>query len=153
MRFRVTTLFTAAALAFVASTSAHAQAAPAKKEATKAAQSAKKADSSAKVAKTAEKNAVAAEKKTEAAAKKAAPTTAKKEGTTKKAPSSEPLNTDSVLRLVKANFSDGFILDLLSRRPSQFSTDTNRIVELKQAGVSERLLSLMVSQSATDQFI
>jgi hypothetical protein len=67
----------------------------------------------------------------------------------KKAPSTEPLNTDSVLRLVKANFSDSFILDLLGRRPSQFSTDATRIVELKQAGVSERLLSLMVSQSAS----
>jgi hypothetical protein len=67
----------------------------------------------------------------------------------KKAPSSEPLNTDSVLRLVKASFSDSFILDLLSRRPSQFSTDTGRIIELKQAGVSERLLALMVTQSAS----
>jgi hypothetical protein len=67
----------------------------------------------------------------------------------KKAPSSEPLNTDSVLRLVKANFSDGFIIDLLGRRPSQFSTDATRIIELKQAGVSERLLSLMVSQSSS----
>lgn len=67
----------------------------------------------------------------------------------KKAPSSEPLNTDSVLRLVKSQFSDSFIIDLLSRRPSQFSTDAGRIIELKQAGVSERLLSLMVTQSAS----
>jgi len=67
----------------------------------------------------------------------------------RKAPSTEPLNTDSVLRLVKANFSDSFILDLLSRRPSQFSTDAARIIELKRAGVSERLLSVMVRQSAS----
>jgi hypothetical protein len=67
----------------------------------------------------------------------------------KKAPSSEPLNTDSVLRLVKADFSDGFIVDLLGRRQSHFSTDATRIIELKQAGVSERLLSLMVAQSAS----
>lgn len=67
----------------------------------------------------------------------------------KRAPSSEPLNTDSVLRLVKAQFSDGFILDLLGSRPSQFSTDAGRIIELKQAGVSERLLTVMVSQAAS----
>ncbi len=67
----------------------------------------------------------------------------------KKAPSTELLNTDSVLRLVKADFSDSFILDLLSRRPSQFSTDAARIIELKRAGVSERLLSVMVTQSAS----
>jgi len=66
----------------------------------------------------------------------------------KKTPSTEPLNTDSVLRLVKADFSDGFIIELLGRRPSHFSTDTGRIIELKQSGVSERLLSLMVSQSS-----
>ena len=58
----------------------------------------------------------------------------------------EPLNTDSVLRLVRARFSDGFIIDLLNKRPGQFSTDTSRIIELKEAGVSERLLSLMVAQ-------
>jgi len=67
----------------------------------------------------------------------------------RKAPSTEPLNTDSVLRLVKSDFSDSFILDLLSRRPSQFSTDAARIIELKRAGVSERLLSVMVTQSAS----
>ena len=67
----------------------------------------------------------------------------------KRAPSAEPLNTDSILRLVKANFSDTFILDLLGRRPSQFSTDAGRIIELKQSGVSERLLAVMVSQSAS----
>jgi hypothetical protein len=63
--------------------------------------------------------------------------------------STEALNTDSVVRLVKANFSDGFILDLLARRPGQFAVTPARILELKQAGVSERLLSALVSQSAT----
>jgi hypothetical protein len=67
----------------------------------------------------------------------------------KKAPAGEALNTDSVLRLVKANFSDTFIIDLLGRRQGSFSTDASRIVELKQAGVSERLLSMMVKQAAT----
>lgn len=67
----------------------------------------------------------------------------------KKAPAGEALNTDSVLRLVKANFSDTFIVDLLGRRQGSFSTDATRIVELKQAGVSERLLSMMVKQGAT----
>ncbi len=67
----------------------------------------------------------------------------------KKAPNGEPLNTDSVVRLVNAGFGDSFIMDLLNKRPSKFSVDTSRVIELKQAGVSERLLSLMVGQSAT----
>lgn len=58
----------------------------------------------------------------------------------------ETLNTDSVLRLVKAGFSEAFIIDLLNKRPGQFATSADRIVELKNAGVSERLLSLMVIQ-------
>ena len=58
----------------------------------------------------------------------------------------EALNTDSVLRLVKAGFTDGFVVDLLNKRPGQFATDATRIIELKNAGVSERLLSLMVTQ-------
>lgn len=58
----------------------------------------------------------------------------------------EALNTDSVLRLVKAGFTDGFIIDLLNKRPGQFAASADRIIELKNAGVSERLLSLMVIQ-------
>ncbi len=58
----------------------------------------------------------------------------------------EALNTDSVLRLVKAGFTDGFIIELLNKRPGQFAASAERIIELKNAGVSERLLSLMVLQ-------
>ncbi len=49
--------------------------------------------------------------------------------------------------MVKAGFSDGFIIELLNRQPGKFATDANRIIELKEAGVSERLLALMVTQS------
>jgi hypothetical protein len=64
----------------------------------------------------------------------------------RKSPSRERLNTDSVLNLAKAGFSDNFILDLLGREPGTFSTDASRIVELKQAGISERVLAKMVTQ-------
>jgi hypothetical protein len=59
-------------------------------------------------------------------------------------PSSEPLNSDSILRLARAGFTDNFILDLMDRQPVKFSASTRRIVELKEAGVSERILSRMV---------
>jgi hypothetical protein len=62
----------------------------------------------------------------------------------RKNPSSEPLNSDSVLRLARAGFSDNFILDLMDHQPVKFSASTRRIVELKEAGVSERILSRMV---------
>ncbi|HEY4365046.1 MAG TPA: hypothetical protein VGN17_29045 [Bryobacteraceae bacterium] len=65
----------------------------------------------------------------------------------RKNPSSEPLNSDSVVRLVKAEFSDNFIADLLGRQQGGLSVPASRIVELKREGVSERLLSLMVAQA------
>ncbi len=64
----------------------------------------------------------------------------------KKSPPVEKLNSDSVVRLAKAKFSDNFITDLMNRQPGSYSVDPSRIVELKQAGVSERVLSMMVSQ-------
>lgn len=67
----------------------------------------------------------------------------------KKSQATEPLNTDSLLRLVKAKFSDTFIIDLLGRRQGQFSTDTSSLIELKNAGLSEKVLSLIVTQSTT----
>ncbi|HKC85687.1 MAG TPA: hypothetical protein VKG02_06930 [Blastocatellia bacterium] len=66
---------------------------------------------------------------------------------TKKAPSQEPLNSDSVVRLVRAQFSDNFIAGLIMSQPGKFSVSGARVVELKEAGVSERLLSLMVNES------
>ncbi len=66
----------------------------------------------------------------------------------RKAPSSEPLNSDSILRLAHGGFSDNFILDLMSRQPGKFTASASRLVELKQAGVSERVLSKMVTDAS-----
>lgn len=61
----------------------------------------------------------------------------------------EALNSDSVLRLVKGGFTDTFIIGLIDQREGVFSTSTARIIELKDAGVSERLLARMVTQGGT----
>jgi hypothetical protein len=64
----------------------------------------------------------------------------------RKAPApSEPLNSGSVVRLYKAGFSDDFLLDLIRRQPPKGSPDPGRIVELKNAGLSERLISALVA--------
>jgi hypothetical protein len=64
----------------------------------------------------------------------------------RKAPApSEPLNSGSVVRLYKAGFSDDFLLDLIRRQPPKGSPDPSRIVELKNAGLSERLISALVA--------
>jgi hypothetical protein len=65
----------------------------------------------------------------------------------RKSPPQEKLNSDSVLRLVRAGLSEAFVIDLMRGQEGSYSVDAGRLVELKQAGVSERILSLMVSQS------
>jgi hypothetical protein len=62
--------------------------------------------------------------------------------------SAEPLTTDGVIKLTKAGFSESFILDQINNQPVAFSTDVNRIVELKQAGVTERVIAAMLGKSA-----
>jgi hypothetical protein len=64
----------------------------------------------------------------------------------RKAPApSEPLNSGSVVRLYKAGFSDDFLLDLIQRQPPKGSPNPNRIVELKDAGLSERVIGALVA--------
>ncbi len=63
----------------------------------------------------------------------------------------EPLNTDSVVRLVKAGFADDFILNLMTKRPGQFTANAARVIELSQAGVSERILSRMVNEGSKQE--
>jgi hypothetical protein len=62
-------------------------------------------------------------------------------------PPSEPMTSDAVVQLVKVGFSESFIIDLLKRQPGRLSfiVDANRIVELKQAGLSERILAAMIA--------
>jgi hypothetical protein len=61
-------------------------------------------------------------------------------------PPQEPLNSESVMRLARAGFSDDFLAFLLQQQPGRFDTDANNVVALKRAGVSERILSLMMPQ-------
>ena len=65
----------------------------------------------------------------------------------RKVPPQDPLHSSSVLRLVKAGFSEPFVLDLMNRNSGRYSLSAARIVELRQAGVSERMLSLMLSKN------
>lgn len=60
----------------------------------------------------------------------------------------EPIRSDGVVHMVKAGFSENFIVDLLNGQPGRFTADANRIVELKQTGVSERILATMIARGA-----
>ena len=66
----------------------------------------------------------------------------------RKTPPREPLTTYGLTQLVQAGFSDGFLIDLLNVQPVRISTDAANIVQLKQAGLSERVLAAIVTKGS-----
>ncbi len=63
----------------------------------------------------------------------------------------EPLTTDGVVKLVKGGFSEDFVLKTIKTQDASFATDVNRVVQLKQAGVSEKVIAAMMSKSGSAQ--
>ena len=62
-------------------------------------------------------------------------------------PPREPLTSYGLIQLTKAQFSEGFVLDLINQRPAQIATDAARLIELKRAGVSESVISAVVRKN------
>jgi hypothetical protein len=63
-----------------------------------------------------------------------------------KTPPPDPLTADDIVRLTQAKFNENFILSLLEKQPARFTADAARVVELKQAGVSERVISALMAK-------
>ncbi len=68
----------------------------------------------------------------------------------RKSPSQEPLTTYGLMELSRSKFSDSFLLDLIAAQPVKVATDTGNIIQLKQAGVSERVLSALMTKAGTE---
>jgi hypothetical protein len=64
-----------------------------------------------------------------------------------KAPSS--MTNDSVIRMVKAGLSDDLIVQTITSQPGHYSTDADSLITLKQAGVSDRVISVMMNVRLT----
>jgi len=56
------------------------------------------------------------------------------------------MTNDSVLRMAKAGLSDDLIVQTIGAQPGQYTTDADSLVALKQAGVSERVISAMINK-------
>jgi hypothetical protein len=56
------------------------------------------------------------------------------------------MSNDSVIRMQKAGLSDDLIVQTIGTQPGQFTTDADSLIALKQAGVSERVISAMVNK-------
>src|SRR5438093_702286 len=55
------------------------------------------------------------------------------------------LNNASVIRMTGANLSDEIIIQAINTQPGQYTTDADSLVDLKDAGVSERVIAVMMN--------
>ena len=59
---------------------------------------------------------------------------------------SAKMTNDSVLRMAKAGLNDDLIVQTITHQPGQYNTDADALVQLKQAGVSDRVIQAMVDK-------
>ena len=63
-----------------------------------------------------------------------------------------PLNNAAVVKLVKAGFKDKTIINIIASRPPNFDLSTDRMIELKRSGVSEKLILAMLARQEGQEF-
>ena len=62
-----------------------------------------------------------------------------------------PLTNAAVVKLVKAGFKEKTIISIIASRPARFDLSTERMIELKRTGVSEKvILAMMARQEGSD---
>lgn len=57
------------------------------------------------------------------------------------------ITNDAVIRMVKAGLGDDLIVQTISTQPGQYTTDPDSLVALKQAGVTDRVITAMVNRA------
>jgi hypothetical protein len=57
------------------------------------------------------------------------------------------MNNNSVIKMAKAGLGDDLILQTINTQPGLYSTDADSLVILKDAGISDRVISAMVNKS------
>jgi hypothetical protein len=57
-----------------------------------------------------------------------------------------PLTNDAVVKLVKANFKEKTIIAIIGSRATRFDLSTERMIQLKRTGVSERVILAMLAR-------
>ena len=62
-------------------------------------------------------------------------------------PKSAVMNNDSVIKMVKAGLGEELILQTITTQPGKYNTDTDSLVALKTAGLSDRVIAAMMNKS------
>ena len=57
------------------------------------------------------------------------------------------MDNDSIIKMVKAGLGDDLIVQTINAQPGKYTTDADALVALKEAGVSDRVISSMVNKS------
>jgi len=57
-----------------------------------------------------------------------------------------PLTNNAIVKLVKANFKEKTIIAIIGARATRFDLSTERMIELKRTGVSERIILAMLAR-------
>jgi hypothetical protein len=63
-----------------------------------------------------------------------------------------PLTNAAVVKLVKADFKEKTIVAIIGSRPSRFDLSTERMIELKRNGVSEKIILAMLAHQQGFEF-
>jgi hypothetical protein len=61
----------------------------------------------------------------------------------------DQLTNASVIKLVKAGFKEKTIISIINSRPNRFNLETEQLIQLKHAGVSENIILAMLSLSGS----
>jgi hypothetical protein len=57
-----------------------------------------------------------------------------------------PLTNAAIVKLVKAGFKEKSIITIIASRPARFELSTERMIELKRSGVSEKVILAMLAR-------
>ena len=57
-----------------------------------------------------------------------------------------PLDNTAIVKLVKAGFKDKSIITIIASRPARFELSTERMIDLKRSGVSEKVILAMLAR-------
>jgi hypothetical protein len=60
----------------------------------------------------------------------------------------ETLTNEGIVNLVKSGMSEDLIMNVIGKQPASFALGANDLVTLKNAGVSERILTAMVNKAS-----
>ena len=61
-----------------------------------------------------------------------------------------PMNNDGVIKLVKSGMTEDLILSVIQQQPGNYSLGADDLVALKEASVSEKIISAMLAKSRGD---